>query len=173
MRLFQSPLLLLLPLTCTSFLLPSPPPQKPTYRAFQQQPDTLESVKYDKTTSNNAAASASATKTTTTANDLMMNDIAMNAVKYRMKDGPGFAPMVDEDSKRSMLQEAYLECKRITSIYAKTFYLGTSFLELPKRSATWAIYVWCRRTDDIVDSPRAILENTMDTDLEQVGTVAY
>jgi 15-cis-phytoene synthase len=25
------------------------------------------------------------------------------------------------------------------------------------RKAVWAIYVWCRRTDDIVDGPRAMV----------------
>ena len=25
------------------------------------------------------------------------------------------------------------------------------------RQHVWAIYAWCRRTDDIVDSPRALL----------------
>ena len=74
---------------------------------------------------------------------------------------------VDDKTREGLLKEAYEECKRITSIYAKTFYMGTSFLDYEKRSATWAIYVWCRRTDDIVDSPRAIVENTMDADLEQ------
>jgi len=27
-----------------------------------------------------------------------------------------------------------------------------------QREAVWAIYVWCRRTDDIVDSPVAMLQ---------------
>jgi len=75
----------------------------------------------------------------------------------------------EESMKQSMLKTAYAECERITSAYAKTFYLGTSFLDMDKRSATWAIYVWCRRTDDIVDSPRAILENTMEADLAEVS----
>ncbi len=74
---------------------------------------------------------------------------------------------VGDAMRETLLTEAYQECKRITSIYAKTFYMGTSFLDFAKRSATWAIYVWCRRTDDIVDSPRAIVENTMDADLDQ------
>lgn len=72
----------------------------------------------------------------------------------------------DAEQHKALLTEAYSECQRITSIYAKTFYMGTSFLDYAKRSATWSIYVWCRRTDDIVDSPRAIVENTMDADLE-------
>jgi len=78
----------------------------------------------------------------------------------------GIEMPVDAEQHKALLTEAYSECQRITSIYAKTFYMGTSFLDYAKRSATWAIYVWCRRTDDIVDSPRAIVENTMDADLE-------
>jgi len=56
--------------------------------------------------------------------------------------------------KDRLLQKAYDECQRITSLYAKTFALGTSFLSPEKRTAVWAIYVWCRRTDDLVDGPR-------------------
>ena len=37
--------------------------------------------------------------------------------------------------------------------YAKTFYLGSKFFTLEKRKAIWAIYVWCRRTDELVDGP--------------------
>jgi hypothetical protein len=80
-------------------------------------------------------------------------------------------PLWEESSWQDsgLLKDAYKECERITSIYAKTFYLGTSFLDYPKRASTWAIYVWCRRTDDIVDSPRAIVEKTMNADLEEVS----
>jgi 15-cis-phytoene synthase len=35
------------------------------------------------------------------------------------------------------------------------------------RAHVWAIYAWCRRTDDIVDSPRALLNREVLTkDLE-------
>lgn len=56
--------------------------------------------------------------------------------------------------RQRLLQQAYKECGRITSIFAKTFYLGTLFLPKRKRDAIWAVYVWCRRTDDLVDGPR-------------------
>jgi len=36
------------------------------------------------------------------------------------------------------------------------FYLGTLLGEA-KRRAIWAIYVWCRRTDELVDGPGAEL----------------
>mmetsp|Transcript_26811 Transcript_26811/g.62619 ORF Transcript_26811/g.62619 Transcript_26811/m.62619 type:complete len:292 (-) Transcript_26811:62-937(-) len=53
-----------------------------------------------------------------------------------------------------MLEEAYESCRRITQIYAKTFYFGTKFFSDEKRKAVWAVYAWCRRLDDIVDKPR-------------------
>lgn len=36
--------------------------------------------------------------------------------------------------------------------------------------AIWAIYVWCRRTDDIVDGPRAMVrgKKSMQQDLQDV-----
>jgi len=53
------------------------------------------------------------------------------------------------------LEEAYESCRKETSYWAKTFYLGTMLLPLKKRKAIWAIYVWCRRTDELMDSPEA------------------
>jgi phytoene synthase len=53
------------------------------------------------------------------------------------------------------LDEAYESCRRETAEWAKTFYLGTLLLPPAKRRAIWAIYVWCRRTDELMDSPAA------------------
>ncbi|XP_044414982.1 uncharacterized protein [Triticum aestivum] len=36
-----------------------------------------------------------------------------------------------------------------------TFYLGTLLMTEERRRAIWAIYVWCRRTDELVDGPNA------------------
>lgn len=58
--------------------------------------------------------------------------------------------------RRAIVAKAYEECERITALYAKTFYLGTSFLDPEKRRAVWAVYTWCRRTDDLVDGPRVV-----------------
>ena len=55
----------------------------------------------------------------------------------------------------SQLNKAYEICQRETQQWAKTFYLGTLLLPYEKRKAIWAIYVWCRRTDEIMDSPEA------------------
>ncbi|HJL68893.1 MAG TPA: phytoene synthase, partial [Prochlorococcaceae cyanobacterium Gl_MAG_24] len=46
-------------------------------------------------------------------------------------------------------------CREETAQWAKTFYLGTMLLPSIKRRAIWAIYVWCRRTDELMDSPEA------------------
>jgi len=55
----------------------------------------------------------------------------------------------------SQLDHAYEICRKETQLWAKTFYLGTLLLPPEKRKAIWAIYVWCRRTDEIMDSEEA------------------
>jgi len=55
----------------------------------------------------------------------------------------------------SQLDQAYEVCRKETQQWAKTFYLGTLLLPQEKRKAIWAIYVWCRRTDEIMDSVEA------------------
>ena len=53
------------------------------------------------------------------------------------------------------LDAAYERCREVTAEYAKTFYLGTKLMTPEKQRAIWAIYVWCRRTDELVDGPNA------------------
>ena len=53
------------------------------------------------------------------------------------------------------LDAAFEACRRETAEWAKTFYIGTLLLPYEKRRAIWAIYVWCRRTDELMDSPEA------------------
>ncbi|MGC6482083.1 MAG: phytoene synthase [Synechococcus sp.] len=53
------------------------------------------------------------------------------------------------------LDAAYESCRQETATWAKTFYLGTLLLPPEKRRAIWAIYVWCRRTDELMDSAEA------------------
>ncbi len=57
--------------------------------------------------------------------------------------------------RASELEEAYESCRQETAQWAKTFYLGTMLLPPAKRRAIWAIYVWCRRTDELMDSAQA------------------
>ena len=60
----------------------------------------------------------------------------------------------------SQLDQAYEICRKETQQWAKTFYLGTLLLPQEKRKAIWAIYVWCRRTDEIMDSEEALTKST-------------
>ena len=60
------------------------------------------------------------------------------------------------------LEQAYEDCRRETAEWAKTFYLGTLLMPPAKRRAIWAIYVWCRRTDELMDSPEAQLRSLED-----------
>ncbi|XP_051147405.1 phytoene synthase 2, chloroplastic [Andrographis paniculata] len=56
---------------------------------------------------------------------------------------------------QNLLSEAYERCGEVCAEYAKTFYLGTMLMTPERRRAIWAIYVWCRRTDELVDGPNA------------------
>jgi phytoene synthase len=62
---------------------------------------------------------------------------------------------MSSDLVQSRLEQAFEACRVETAQWAKTFYLGTLLMPLEKRRAIWAIYVWCRRTDEIMDSPEA------------------
>jgi len=55
---------------------------------------------------------------------------------------------------QNILRQAYRESGEVTGAFAKTFYMGTMLLGEQAREAIWAVYVWCRRTDEIVDAPR-------------------
>jgi 15-cis-phytoene synthase len=52
-------------------------------------------------------------------------------------------------------EESYELCRQITAQYGKTFYLATLLMSVPKRRAIWAIYAWCRNTDELVDGADA------------------
>ncbi|MFP4099239.1 15-cis-phytoene synthase CrtB [Coleofasciculus sp.] len=69
--------------------------------------------------------------------------------------------------------EAYEICRQITAKYAKTFYLATLLMPEQKRRAIWAIYFWCRRTDELVDGPQARLTTpeTLDRWEQQLESV--
>ena len=58
------------------------------------------------------------------------------------------------------LSEAYALCRQITAEYAKTFYLATLLMPQDKQQAIWAIYAWCRRTDELVDGLKAKFTTT-------------
>lgn len=62
------------------------------------------------------------------------------------------------------LEESYELCRQVTAKYSKTFYMGTQLMPEAKSKAIWAIYVWCRRTDELVDGP---MSNTTTTETLQ------
>lgn len=62
---------------------------------------------------------------------------------------------VMESKAETLLAKAFADCEAITSEYAKTFHFGTQFMGPEQAKCIQAIYVWCRRTDNIVDSPLA------------------
>ncbi|XP_031101313.1 phytoene synthase 2, chloroplastic-like [Ipomoea triloba] len=70
-----------------------------------------------------------------------------NSLQLDTNSRPRFHPM--------FLEEAYERCRNICAEYAKTFYLGTQLMTEERQRAIWAIYVWCRRTDELVDGPNA------------------
>lgn len=72
---------------------------------------------------------------------------------------------MDTSDLDALLAEAYEESGIVTAAFAKTFYLGTQLLSKPAQKAIWAVYVWCRRTDEIVDAPRQPEDTNMLTDL--------
>ncbi|CAN6329992.1 unnamed protein product [Urochloa humidicola] len=75
-------------------------------------------------------------------------------VRRRQRQRPRWA---EEEGLRGwgLLGDAYDRCGEVCAEYAKTFYLGTQLMTPERRKAVWAIYVWCRRTDELVDGPNA------------------
>lgn len=71
------------------------------------------------------------------------------------------------------VEDAYEVCRQITAEFSKTFYLGTLLMTPEKRRAIWAIYVWCRRTDELVDGPQAAFttEETLDRWEKQLESI--
>src|ERR671932_719555 len=69
--------------------------------------------------------------------------------------------------------DAYEFCRQITAKYSKTFYLATLLMPEEKRRAIWAIYVWCRRTDELMDGPQSRLTTpeTLDRWEQQLESV--
>jgi 15-cis-phytoene synthase len=60
------------------------------------------------------------------------------------------------------LAESYELCRQVIAECGKTFYLATLLMSEPKRKAIWAIYAWCRNTDELVDGAAAAT-TTVDT----------
>eukprot|EP00435_Cladocopium_sp_Y103_P071974 s52_g38.t3 len=72
--------------------------------------------------------------------------------------------LADAPELYDALEKAYKQCQEITKEYSKTFYLGSQLLDKDEQRVVWAIYDWCRSTDELVDGPEAA--NTTMDDLE-------
>jgi phytoene synthase len=68
------------------------------------------------------------------------------------------------------LAAAYEQCRDITERYSKTFYLATALMPRERSQAFWAVYAWCRRTDDLVDMPRQKGDNNLAAELVEWET---
>lgn len=55
------------------------------------------------------------------------------------------------------VDESYQLCRQLIVKYSTTFYLGTLLINKQKRPSIWAIYAWCRRTDELVDGPASAM----------------
>lgn len=58
----------------------------------------------------------------------------------------------------------------LTRTYSKSFYLATQFMPRGKRDDVYAVYAFCRYTDNIVDAPRSRDRAMLKTELDQWRT---
>ncbi|ARV61292.1 phytoene synthase [Nostocales cyanobacterium HT-58-2] len=63
------------------------------------------------------------------------------------------------------VDESYKLCRQLIVKYSTTFYIGTLLVNKPKRKHIWAIYAWCRRTDELVDGPASAITTPETLDL--------
>ncbi|KAK4360884.1 hypothetical protein RND71_019836 [Anisodus tanguticus] len=87
--------------------------------------------------------------------DVVLKQAALVKRQLRSTDDLEVKPDIVIPGNLGLLSEAYDRCGEVCAEYAKTFYLGTMLMTPGRRRAIWAIYVWCRRTDELVDGPNA------------------
>lgn len=87
--------------------------------------------------------------------DVVLKQAALVKKQPKNEEDYDVKPDIVSPGTVSLLNEAYERCGEICAEYAKTFYLGTLLMTPERRRAIWAIYVWCRRTDELVDGPNA------------------
>ncbi|CAA0813408.1 Phytoene synthase- chloroplastic [Striga hermonthica] len=87
--------------------------------------------------------------------DVVLRQAALVKRQLESKEDLEVKPDIVLPGTLSLLSEAYDRCGEVCEEYAKTFYLGTMLMTPERRKAIWAIYVWCRRTDELVDGPNA------------------
>ncbi|PIN16050.1 Squalene synthetase [Handroanthus impetiginosus] len=87
--------------------------------------------------------------------DVVLKQAALVKRPLKSREDVEVKPDIMLPGSLGMLSEAYDRCGEVCAEYAKTFYLGTLLMTPERRRAIWAIYVWCRRTDELVDGPNA------------------
>ncbi|XVE72026.1 hypothetical protein DITRI_Ditri11bG0005700 [Diplodiscus trichospermus] len=104
-------------------------------------------------------ATSSAGEMAVSSEEKVYNVVLRQAALVKRQSRPSgdldFRPDIVVPGNLGLLSEAYDRCGEICAEYAKTFYLGTLLMTPERRRAIWAIYVWCRRTDELVDGPNA------------------
>ncbi|XP_048129572.1 phytoene synthase 2, chloroplastic-like [Rhodamnia argentea] len=90
-------------------------------------------------------------------NRMVLKQAALMSERLRSKANPEVRPDIVLPGTLSLLDDAYDRCGEVCAEYAKTFYLGTLLMTPEQRRAMWAISVWGRRTDELVDGPNASL----------------
>ena len=85
----------------------------------------------------------------------METEEPFNYINYfrALVGSPSAYTTLHETASKALVEDAYSECKALTAEYAKTFYLATRAMPEHQARATWAIYAWCRRVDELVDGP--------------------
>nr|QNT09918.1 phytoene synthase 1 [Solanum chilense] len=87
--------------------------------------------------------------------DVVLRQAALVKRQLRSTNELEVKPDIPIPGSLGLLSEAYDRCGEVCAEYAKTFNLGTMLMTPERRRAIWAIYVWCRRTDELVDGPNA------------------
>ncbi|CAB4271928.1 unnamed protein product [Prunus armeniaca] len=87
--------------------------------------------------------------------DVVLKQAALVKKQLKSNGDLDVKPDIVLPGNLSLMSDAYDRCGEVCAEYAKTFYLGTLLMTPERRRAIWAIYVWCRRTDELVDGPNA------------------
>jgi phytoene synthase len=54
-------------------------------------------------------------------------------------------------ANQALYESAYRHCRLVTQEHSRTFYIASSLLPREQRQAIWALYAFCRISDDLVD----------------------
>jgi 15-cis-phytoene synthase len=65
------------------------------------------------------------------------------------------APITRDVFTASASEQDFQECRTYTRHFARTFYFASHVLPPEKRNAAFALYAFCRFTDELADSPEA------------------